>query len=376
MLRHDAFSRWEKALVCCRASSAPEVNPMTLLTNIAARAGRRLRSRKERLFAAPLALLALCLSSAAAFGQTPPVKQKVLRKADKLLAKLQELDGLSAGDVNDAGKVRVIGELILGVRAEVAGLPEGDIQTDVATATRFYEAALRGKREVEDVPRSCQSEKPGRYRRLCEDARGEPRPLLLAKARLHALWAKAVVDWHRGATDGATREALRELQSERETDRILAGQAAALLRRLAGAVRVYDSLNAFEERGQVAGVTLPKFEADFEAVNAPVWQILDQLPESRTRSLLRNARQAYADGLFWWRKTYPRAALTVAVSSYAAPDGASVVGINPQSINHTVVANWRHALRYTQRAEEAVDAAPRGAAYLPPADAAEVTALP
>jgi hypothetical protein len=170
---------------------------------------------------------------------------------------------------------------------------------------------------------------------------GERARLLRAKARLHAGWAETLLLHARGARDAAALGSLRLIRAERATDRALAEEALQELKELAAASNGGRDETPHET---LAG----KFEQ--------LERLLSSLPRDRPARLLREARDAFRDGLYWRLKSAPTRALVVNVNSFdAAPPGALPrLGLRADDAERAAHANLRAALKFINRAEEAL----------------------
>jgi hypothetical protein len=298
-------------------------------------------------------------SAGRAGGETPREREADVRRAEKVLAKLYSLEASAAGAPHSGAFESEVGRLYPGLFAEVASMREGDLKSDLSTAVFLYYDARRTHPASSAAITSaadCEAEPRDFYRRLCLGTRGGTRgELMRAKARAHAAWAAAVVNYLRGGRTRATLAALAEMRAERAVDLALAGRALSALRKLEGGVRAHRTLSEFEEQGgEVAGVPFGELcESVSEALRA-VDPLLASLPRGPVRLALQNARNSYRDGLFWWRKTHRRSAPTVAADALAEADPLEATRLDPAAARYTVVINWRSALKYTAQAEDLI----------------------
>jgi hypothetical protein len=303
-------------------------------------------------------VLITCASSVPpAAGQakstTPTAKQ--IAEAEKLLSKLARLEQLTQSRSNYGAYKSAVNKLSNSLLEDVVGLPEGNVKTDITTSFHFYERALNVWSEPSasrSSPASCEEERVGSYRKLCESVKGNRLELAWSKASLHARWANAVVSKEKGNGGAEADSAISEMLAERKLDRLLAERCVAALELLAKEVVAYNSLAEFEEGRAVARVPFEKFGALLENVEREVAGNLDALPESRLKNEIHNALRSYLDGGFRWTKSYRPAVVTVAGMAYADGQYPSRDNVDLATINYTVTVNWKHALRYTQRAEE------------------------
>ncbi|MDT4954909.1 MAG: hypothetical protein QOJ02_3047 [Acidobacteriota bacterium] len=305
-----------------------------------------------------IAICALVLlageSLCTATGRAPGAQE--LKKAEKVLAKLSELQTASADP--DAYQ-RAVRKLYPNLFINVASLPEGDLKTDLSTAAFLYQQAHGIERGGEMA--DCVNEVRGLYRSLCLK-RGNPTraQLLLAKAQLHTNWAEALVRFYRGNTDALTVATISEIEKERSIDLKLAESAVAIIRTLDAEVNSYSSVGEFEEHNAVARVSFDKLSKDFEATGGTAQQLLSSLPRNQLYYHLQNALNSYSDGLFWWEKTHARReapAAVVSVNNWTEPAPEKPLGLDVEMINYTVVSNWRKARKHIATAWDEIERA-------------------
>lgn len=310
---------------------------------------------------APAALAVAFLSAPFALPETSvreeSPREKDLRRAERILAKLRELDEATAvkatAETNPDAYKSVADKFRARLFDDAHALAEGDLKTDLTTAVFLHDATLRSWRALQASPSSCSKEKREIFRRLCLETRARTRlEMLRARARLHARWAAALVAHARGARDGPTLDALAEMRAERRKDFALASSAIAALRSLESEVEVYSTLAEFDERRAVARVSFREFSDKAARAFDEIDSILASLPRTRARQLLQNARDSYRDGLFWWSKSHKRMEATVSASALEDADALEAERIDLSVALYTVVLNWRSASRYTSRAEE------------------------
>ncbi|HEX8685347.1 MAG TPA: hypothetical protein VF654_02565, partial [Pyrinomonadaceae bacterium] len=252
-------------------------------------------------------LILLCLPVFTPHAEGAPAQErapagKELKRAEAVLSKLGRLEAAAAseraGDFQKAAS-----KLYPALFNEVSKLRDGDLKTDLSTAAALYESALRAGGAAD-----CGRELRGIYARLCVEAGGDRARLLRAKARLHAGWAAASLFYARGARDLPALDSLTLMRAERAADRALAEEALRELR----------ELHAGFDGGRDAA-TPEALAAGLEQVD----RLLSSLPRDQPARLLREARGAFRDGLYWQLKAAPSRALVVNVNSFdAAPPGA------------------------------------------------------
>jgi hypothetical protein len=292
----------------------------------------------------------LCLAT----GRAPGAQQ--LNKAEKVLAKLAELQTASADP--DAYK-RAVRKLYPDLLINVASFPEGDLKTDLSTAAFLYQKAYGFERGGDAA--NCDNEVRGLYKNLCL-RRGNPTraQLLLAKAQLHANWAEALVRFYRGNTDALTVATVSEIESERSIDLKLAERVVMILKTLDEEVNSYSSVSEFEEHHAVARVSFDKLSNDFETIGGTAQQFLSSLPRNLLYYQLQNALNSYSDGLFWWEKTHTRreaSAAVVSVNNWTEPASQKPLGFDVETINYTVIGNWRKARKHISNAASEIERA-------------------
>jgi hypothetical protein len=263
-------------------------------------------------------------SRVSARGRVPGVKE--LKKAEALLSKLR---GLEEAASDPGSFVKAARKLYPGLYAQVSGLREGDLKTDLSTAVALYESALRAGVEGGAAP-DCAREMREAYARLCREASGLA-GLLRAKARMYARRAEVELLYARGDRGDATLEAIYAIRAERGTDRALAEEALHILEGLT------------TEAGDA-----PASEERLEQLD----RILASLPRDRARGLLREARDAFRDSLYWRLKAAPARALVVDAKSFAAPGVLPRLGLRADDADLAALANLRAALKFIRKAKE------------------------
>lgn len=286
----------------------------------------------------------VCLSAAPALGRQSPA-----RLAPKQLAKAEALlDALGRAAARDASDLR---KLHASISNSARSLPEGDLRADIETAARLLEPDAGARAAVDIYPLDCAGERPGAYRRLCEEsATGEE--LRRRKALLHVGWARSLVRRERGAARAADAEVLAEAESERGLERRLAEAAYESLRELGQDVVVYRTRADFEDGGTLARVSFGDFEGAFAPASRSVRAILGWLPETRLKAELRNALRSYADGRFWWSKLRCARVVDASGDCVTRPERQRLGPAFPETFGYTVAVNWRNAARHLERAAQ------------------------
>lgn len=300
----------------------------------------------------PMLLLAsaLLVQSAYADSPSPVLGEKDIRRGESIVAQFRILEGLT----NPQAYRSAVNKIYPAMFLKVSELKEGDLKTDLTTAAFLYEQAAGESENPASV--DCGQELRSLYSKVCEESRVDTvLHLLLAKARLHTYWAESLIKYQRGARDGATVTAVEEMRREREGDVALARKAVAALRTLEKDVYAYASLTEFQEHGDLSKIPYERLSANASSVLRFLDRVLQSLPRGPLFYPLYNARNSYANGLFWWQKTYARSRMVVEVNSLKAADQAGLLGLDPVAVNYTVVINWRNAVRRTRQAEALIE---------------------
>jgi hypothetical protein len=145
----------------------------------------------------------------------------------------------------------------------------------------------------------------------------------------------------RGVREPLALDSMNLIRAERATDRALAEEALLELKELAAALK--------DARDEAPAETLPDKLEQLD-------RLLSSLPRDQTARLLREARDAFRDGLYWRLKAEPARALVVNANSFdAAPPGALPrLGLRADDADSAARANLRAALKFIDRAEEAL----------------------
>lgn len=308
--------------------------------------GRRRACAPPRFGAAACAALLLALTfvarAAAAADGEPALGDGDVKKAEKVLAKLRLLH--DAAEAGDASAYRALAsKLYPGLFVKVAELPPGDLSTDLSTAVFLAEQLGRAWSAAGARAADCRDERPDIYQPLCTGLRGgSARQLLLAKSRLHARWAEALLKNGRGAADAETARALAEVRAARANDRLIAAHVVETLRLLEAPPGASPAAS-----GGGAG-DVKSAEALREAGALLAW-----LPRSPTFYHLLSARQAYADGLWWHDKARQAKSLVISAKSFV-PDPLKELRLDAEQVGATARANWSSATRLTRLAEQSM----------------------
>lgn len=280
-----------------------------------------------------LFLLVFACGAADAWPQNSAPGGKEFKKAGAIVARLRLFEQAS----DAAAFRRAASKFYPGLFAGVSDLREGELKTELSTAVWLYEAASRAR--PTERP-DCARELRGSYFRLCRDS-SDRASLLRAKAALHARRAEAVLRYAEGARDAETLDAVSQIRAERDTDIALAEEALHKLKELtdASAAQPSDTLQPSE--------TLP-------AALDEVDRILASLPRGGAYQLLRDARDAFRDRIYWKSKSQPARALVVSANSLDAPDPLRPANLTADDADRAALANTRAALRFIRLAEEEI----------------------
>lgn len=285
----------------------------------------------------PLTLLSLLVFvGGGAAHAAPAVKDsgKDLKRSESVLSKLRRLEETSSTTDPDSF-IKTARKLYPELFSKVAALREGALKTELATAVFLYESSLRAVRQG-GAP-DCAREPRETDARLCLETRAGGRAAFLrAKARRHVARAEAEMRYARGERGAATLEAVARIRVERETDRALAADALQSLKEL-----VASSSNADARPALDAAAGLEAFD-----------RVLASLPRDRTHQLLREARDAFRDGLYWRLKTAPALALVIDAGSHTPRGELPRQDLRADDTNNTAQANFHAALRFIDKAEE------------------------
>jgi hypothetical protein len=329
------------------------VYPSNLHTSAGRRASGGGIAARSALLSAVCSVIVFALA-ATAKGAVEPLREQDVRRAQDVVAKLGLLDeAAAASDTNDPRALRALaGRLYPGLFATVADMRESDLKTDLDTAAFLYERASRTWFAAGAAEADCGRERRDIYLPLCLELRGgTTRELLLAKARLHARWAVAAVDYYRGGRTTETARSLSALKAARENDLAIAAQAVEALKRFAEFV---DNAQPDAERMRraVAG-TSPASSDEGVALDAldSAGAFIAALPRSPAFYHLSNAWCCYRDGLFWERKVSRSRSLLVSANGFAG-NPLQDIGVDAGLAAQTVASFFRQAIKYTRLAEQ------------------------
>ena len=304
-------------------------------------------------------LLAFALPGVVTYGapSAAPLRDKDVKRAEKIIAKLQRLEEAVASSVDFRTYRAEISRLYPELFVDASELRDSDLKTDLTTAVFLYEYVYRSWTASDARTPACGEDLRGAYLKLCRESRGGSHARFFwSKARLHTRWAGAAVRSHRGAADSVTLMELSEMRAAREDDLMLAEQAVGVLRKLGGRLNGHQLMA--ESDGARAGATVAfnQLSEEVDEALSSVDAALASLPRGPLYVLLHNARSSFRDGLFWWGKIYQRREMTVSVNSLVATDPLKVTGLDAGTVNRTVLGNWSAGVRYTEEAEKTLNA--------------------
>lgn len=295
-----------------------------------------------------LALLCLLVFAAgvtahAAPGFKDPAKdlKKDLKRAEAVISKLRRLEQASA-TAGESAFVKAARGLYPELFSKAAALREGVLKTELTTAVALYESSLRAARQDGGgAAPDCSREPRESYARLClETSEGGRAAFLRARALLHARRAEAELLYARGDRGRETLDAVSLIRAERATDRALAWDALQSLKELVASAASPSEGRDARPASDVAG-RLDAFE-----------RVLASLPRDRAQRLLREARDALRDGLYWRHKAAPALSLVIDASSFTPRGELPRLGLRADDATHAARANLRAALKFIDRAEE------------------------
>jgi hypothetical protein len=280
------------------------------------------------------------------------------RKAEKVLAKLRLLH--EAADAGDADAYRSLASnLYPDLFVKVSEIRAGDLSTDLSTAVFLTEKLGRIWAAAGEATADCRSERPDIYMPLCQSLRGGTlRQLLLAKSRLHARWAGAVLRDYRGEADAETMGALAEMKAARANDILIAARIVQTLRPLE---RLLGHSGADACRGERLATTASGFDSSDKEFTDTLYvagALIAWMPRSQTFYQLSGAQHAYTDGLSWYRKARQSKTLVISANSFA-PDPLKALGLDAEQAGAAATANWKSALKLTRLTEQFLSEAAR-----------------
>jgi hypothetical protein len=275
------------------------------------------------------------------------------RRAEKVLAKLRLLH--DAADADDAAAYRALAsKLYPGLFITVAEMRPSDLSTDLSTAVFLAESLGRTWFAAGGDVADCRSERPDIYAPLCAALRGGTvRQMLLAKSRLHARWAEAVLRSYRGEADAETARTLAEMNAARANDALIAARVVETLRPLEGLPQPSKADAGRGQRFNASALNSDDPDAKFTEALRDTAVLLAWMPRSPAFYQLSNARQAYADGLWWQSKARQSKSLVVSANNLQ-PDPLKDLRLNAKQVNDAATANLMSAMKHTRLAEQSL----------------------
>jgi hypothetical protein len=314
------------------------------------RRGRKAAARTVLSAACVVAFALGVLSSDVAAA--PSLREKDVRRAEKVLAKLRLLDEAGVAQNDPRAFRELTGKLYPELFVAVADMRESDLKTDLDTAVFLYDEVGRTWFNADASKADCRRERSDIYLPLCLELRGgTKRQLLLAKAGLHARWAEASVNDYGGERGPETSQSLAAMKAARENDSVIAMQVLETLKTLEGLVNTLPKNADSEERPAVSGAD--RRDVQFGDALAGAGELIASMPRSPTFYYLSNAWGCYRDGLFWERKVSRSRSLVVAANGFNR-DPLKELGLDAEQVGYSVVARWKSAVKYTRLAEQSL----------------------
>lgn len=308
-------------------------------------------------------LCAACLFACALMSQgrtasadeRSALREGDVRRAEKVLEKLRLLGEAAAAQAGDASFRSLARKLYPGLFVTVADMRPSDLKTDLSTAAFLYEDVGRAWSPAGDRAADCEGERPDVYLPLCQRlGGGTVRQLLLAKARLHARWAEAVVKTHRGRGDAETSRLLSEMKAARDGDVLIGARVSGMLKSLEGMVNASPTYADYLEHRAASKVSFERLDAEFREALGRAGVLLGWMPRSPVYYCLSSAWRSYRDGLFWYRKVHGSRKMVVSAAAGFERDPLKELRLDAGQVGYTVVVNWKKAARYTRLAEQSV----------------------
>lgn len=333
--------------------------PNTLMSR---RHARRWATHAARALLPVACLLALTHAARAKdFGGPPPspaLREKDVRRAEKVLEKLRRLDDAAARD--DARVMREAAEgLYPGLFITVSDMRQSDLKTDLDTAVFLYEEAARTGLTTGGSTADCGRERRGIYLTLCLGlGGGTRRQLLAAKARLHARFAEAIVRSFRGAGDAETLRTLSAMKAARADDIVLAARVVETLKTLGELVDSFLTTDDEDGKRSVSRAAFDKRRGRFAEAVREAGALLAAMPRSPAFYSLSAAWRGFGEGLFWYQKVHHSKRLVVAAGGFDR-DPLKDLRLDPEQVSDTALANWKAAIKSTRAAERSLSLAAR-----------------
>lgn len=322
--------------------------------NVCRRVSRPASSGAVVCAALVLALTFGCRDAAASVSADAAAFQRGdARRAEKVMAGLRLLHD-AAGAVDAAAYRGLAAKLYPGLFIKVAEMRPSDLTTDLSTAVFLAEELGRKWFDAEREAADCRRERPDIYAPLCAALRGGTvRELLLAKSRLHARWAEAVLRSYKGESDAGTARSLAEMNAARANDDLIAARVVETLRPLEVLARGSEAAARGKQRFIASAAGSDETGEEFAEALCDAAALLAWMPRSAAFYRLSNARQAYADGLWWHGKARQSKSLTVSANNFR-PDPLEDLRLNAKQVSAAADANCRTAVKYTRLAEQSL----------------------
>lgn len=321
---------------------------------------RRSRRRLSGAAAARASLSAACLFGLALTVQaegaagSPALREKDVRRAEKVVAKLRLLDEAAAARDGAVALRDLSSKLYPGLFVTVADMRQSDLKTDLDTAVFLYADVSRTWLAAGASTADCARQRRDIYLPLCLELRGGTvRQLLLSKARLHTRWAEAAVKNYRGAGDAETSRALAAMKAARDKDLVIAARVVEALRTLEGLVNAVPAYAEHQGRRASSRVGFDRLDGEFGDALQRAGALLYSLPRGPAFYSLSNAWRSYKDGQFWYRKVHQSKKLVVSAYGFES-DPLKDLRLEVDQVSHTVLVNWQAAIKYTRLAEQSL----------------------
>jgi hypothetical protein len=281
------------------------------------------------------------------------IQNEDARRAEKILSKLRLLH--EAADADDATAYRALtSKLYPGLFITVAQIHQSDLTTDLSTSVFLAEELGRTWFAAGVAVADCRNERSDIYAPLCMALRGGTvRQILLAKSRLHARWAEAVLRNYKGEAGAETARTLAEMNAARANDALIAARVVETLRTLEG---LLQSPKPDANRGQrfnASALSSDNPDAEFAEALRRAGALLAWMPRSQTFYRLSDARQAYADGLWWQSKARQSKSLVISANNFQ-PDPLKDLRLNAKQVTAAATANLMSAMKHTRLAEQSL----------------------
>jgi hypothetical protein len=331
------------------------VSPLKGILVAGLRRASRGAARPAALCAACLILFAAAARAAKAADDANVIRDADARRAERVLSKLRLLH--AAADAGEADAYRALAsKLFPELFVKVSEIRACDLGTDLSTAVFLAERLARTWAAAGNATADCRAERPDIYAPLCLSLRGGTvRQLLLAKSRLHARWAEALLKGYRGVTDAETARTLSEMRAARANDVLIAARVLETLRPLEGLLGNSDAGAARGARHAATAAGSDGQDEELDEALRTAGALLAWLPRGEVFYRLSAAQQAYADGLSWYRKARPSKLLVISANSFA-PDPLKALRLDAEQATAAAAANWKSAVKFTRLTEQTLSA--------------------